>query len=526
MKLSRLLLSALALFPAVHAQEPRLSNLSTRAQAGAGDAVLTAGFVIGPGADKRVIIRAIGPTLGTAFGMTGVLANPILTLYGPNSSTRVAASNDNWSAVDAATFASVGAFALPAGSLDAAIVTTLAPGSYTAQVSGANNGTGIALVEVYEVGATGGKLINISTRAQVGTDASVMIPGVVISPGSGLRRLLVRAAGPALGQFGIGGTLADPTITLTNSTGATVATNDNWNSPSSSTAASGAQLTAAFATAGAFAFPANSNDSALLAEVGPGNYTLRVSGVGNTSGLALVEVYDLTPSGPPSVSIAASSASANEAGTLAGEFTVTRSGDTLNPLTVSFGISGSATNGIDYPALSGTVTIPAGASRATIALKPYPDTKTESTETVTLTLAPNSAYTIGAQAEASVSITDSPGTLYVATLRPAVGATGSAASGLATIVLSATGTFATVHVSFSNLSSGQVGGHLLIGDSNASGDYIFNLPQGQVDSALWEIQPSGTYSTSQILDALRQGRVYVGLDTSKYPSGEDRKSVV
>ena len=514
----------LALGSVLPAQEARLANLSTRAQAGTGANVLTAGFVIPAGASKQVVIRAVGPTLGTAFGLQGVLADPQLTLVGANSA--VVATNNNWNAGDAATFASVGAFALPSGSLDAAIVMTLAPGSYTAQVSGAGTSTGLVLVEVYEVGAGGGRLINISTRAQVGTGASVMIPGVVVSPGSGTRRLLIRAAGPALSAFGLTGTLADPSITLTTSAGATVATNNNWGTPVGTGAADATLLANAFAQAGAFAFPTGSSDAALLAEIGPGNYGIQVTGANNSTGLAIVEVYDITPSSLPTVSILATKSSADESGANAGEFTITRTGDTLGALVVSYGVSGSATNGIDYPPLVGFVTIPAGASSVKIALQPYTDTTVESTENVTLTLAAGSGYTVAGSGTATVTIADSPGTLYIATLRPASGAGASAASGLATIVLSANGTIATVNVSFSNLSSGQVGAHLFLGNSTSAGDYVLNLPLGQVNGTQWTIGPTATYTSAQILDALRSGLIYVGLDSAQFPAGELRGAFI
>ncbi len=274
----------------VPAQESRLVNLSTRASAGTGANVLTAGFVIGPGGDKQVLIRAAGPAL-TAFGLTGVLADPILTLY--NSSNVVVATNDNWAAANASIMTNAGAFAFASGSADAAIVTTLAPGSYTAQVTGANNTTGLSLVEVYELTATGSRLVNISTRAQVGTGASVVIPGLALT-GTGARKLLVRAVGPGLASFGVTGVLADPTLSLTNQTGTTTfATNDNWGTAVSGGTAA-ATLSAAFTAAGAFPLTAGSADAAVLTNLSPGNYTIQVSGVNNTSGVALVEVYDVT----------------------------------------------------------------------------------------------------------------------------------------------------------------------------------------------------------------------------------------
>ena len=125
----------------------RLINVSARTQVGTGDNILIAGFAIGGGAPMRVLIRAVGPTLGT-FGVSGALADPKLEVYSGSTKT---AENDNWTASDAATFASVGAFALNAGSRDAALVTTLQPGTYTVQVSGVGNTSGVALVEVYEL---------------------------------------------------------------------------------------------------------------------------------------------------------------------------------------------------------------------------------------------------------------------------------------------------------------------------------------------------------------------------------------
>ena len=513
------------LAPFSRAQEPRLANISTRAFSGTGADVLTAGFVIGPGANKQVLVRAIGPTL-TGFGVAGALADPVLTLF--NSANTAIASNDNWLAADAATFASVGAFALGANSRDSALVATLAPGNYTAQIAGSGSTTGLALVEVYEVGVTGAKLINTSTRLQI-SPSSAPIIGFVVSPGSGNRRLLLRAAGPALAALGLTGTLANPSLSLTTSAGTIIATNDNWSTPVTVTAsvpaATATTLAAAFTSAGAFNFPASSADAALLVDLAPGNYGIQATGVGATSGLALVEVYDVTPAapaGPPTITLVASKSSTDESGANSGEFTVTRTGETLTALTVQFGVAGTATNGFDYPPLLGTVIIPAGASSAKIALQPFPDTLVEPTETVILTLAAASTYTLGAATTATVSITDNPGTLYVANLRPAAAATGSGASGLATIVLSASGTLATVNVAFSNLSSGQAGAHLFLGNSTSSGDYVLNLPLGQVSGAQWVITPTATYTAAQILSALTNGLIYVGLDTGNHPTGELR----
>jgi uncharacterized protein (DUF1800 family) len=219
------------------------------------------------------------------------------------------------------------------------------------------------------------------------------------------------------------------------------------------------------------------------------------------------------------VSIATSTAVTDETGAAAGQFVISRTGSTVAPLTLTYGVGGTATNGLDYPPLLGSVTIPAGATSVKIPVLPYPDTMIESTETVRLTLDPGTGFTLGNDT-ATISINDSVGTLYVANLRPSASAGNSSASGLATLVLSASGTVATVNVSFSNLSSGQTGAHLFLGSVNTNGDYLLNLPLGQVSGAEWTIRPTATATSSQIIEALREGRVFVGLDTAQFPAGE------
>lgn len=297
MKIARLLTLSFASVFAVllFAQETRLSNVSVRTSAGGADVLIT-GFTVGPGPAKQVLVRAAGPTL-SVFGVSGAMADPKLELF--NGAGAKIAENDNFNVSDAPTFAAVGAFALSAGARDAALVTTLAPGSYTAQVSGlGSTPTGVVLVEVYEV--TGGvtRLVNLSTRAQVGTGSNILIPGITVSAGAGTRRLLLRAVGPTLGTFGVAGTIADPKLELYSGT-TKVAENDNWGTPVGAGAADAAALTAAFAANGAFALGAGSRDAALLINLAAGSYTLQVSGVGGTTGAALVEVYDLTPPPPP-----------------------------------------------------------------------------------------------------------------------------------------------------------------------------------------------------------------------------------
>jgi hypothetical protein len=195
------------------------------------------------------------------------------------------ASNDNWLAADESTFAALGAFALPAGSRDAAVTPSLSAGAYTTPV-GAGGGSGIALLEVYdgEPANPGAFLVNASTRAFVGTGDNVLIPGFAVT-GAGQLRLLIRAVGPTLTGFGVSGVLADPELTLYSGPLA-IAGNDNWCG-----AANAAECAAAARQAGAFVLPDNSRDAALLVTLRAGTYTARVGGVGNTTGTALVEIY-------------------------------------------------------------------------------------------------------------------------------------------------------------------------------------------------------------------------------------------
>jgi len=241
------------------------------------------GFVI-TGGTKDLVVRGVGPAL-TSFGVTGPLADPLVEL---RQGQTLVQTNDNWLAVDASAFASVGEFALPAASRDAALVANLRAADYTAKISSAvAGGSGIALVEIYEIGAgsTATRLVNASTRAFVGTGASILIPGIVVG-GNGTDGLLIRAAGPALGKFGVTDALADPVISLYRESNL-IATNDDWG-----TATNAAQITNAAYAAGAFAFDAGSRDSALLTTLPAGtSYTVQVSAKNTTTGTVLVEFY-------------------------------------------------------------------------------------------------------------------------------------------------------------------------------------------------------------------------------------------
>jgi hypothetical protein len=200
-------------------------------------------------------------------------------------------SNSKWNALDAATMASVGAFALPANSLDADIVAVLTPGNYTAVISGAAGETGIALLEIYEVRPT----INSSRLTNLSGGASALQIGITIA-NDGSRSLLMRASGPALSQFISQSTLlSNPYLKLFDATGNLFAQNDDWGVPLGSGASSAAALSTAFTQAGAFAFPAGSKDSALIAILPSGTYIATVTGSeSGPTGLSLFELYDIT----------------------------------------------------------------------------------------------------------------------------------------------------------------------------------------------------------------------------------------
>ena len=259
----------------------RLANLSARVAVGGVAGTPIPGFVLSGSGEKAMLVRAVGPTL-TGLGVSGALADPRFTLFrGPASLS----GNDNWNSTDAAAMAATGAFALAAGSKDAELLTSLSAGAYTAPVTATDNGSGIALLEVYEASPSAtAVLVNGSTRAHVGTGESVLIPGFVVG-GTGNLRLLIRAVGPTLADFGVTGALADPTMTLFRGSTA-LAANDNW-----SAAANAAEIAATAQTVGAFALPSGSRDAVILTALPAGAYTVVVSGVGTTSGTALVELY-------------------------------------------------------------------------------------------------------------------------------------------------------------------------------------------------------------------------------------------
>ena len=291
-------LSSPGVSPVAPVIQPRLINISSRAYVGTGSSVEIAGFVIHgpPGSTDQVLIRGVGPSL-TQYGVSGALALPVLTLFN-SSGTQIAiddltwGSNSNFAQIVSAE-TTTGAFPLSYSSADSALLVTLAPGSYTAEISatspgtGATNAPGVALAEVYEVSSAGAQIVNISTRAYVGTGSNVEIAGIVVTGGFPAY-VLVRAVGPALAQFGVSGVLAKPSLSVTDSSRNTIATNTGW-----STGSNAASVPSATATVGAFALPSGSADCAVLLNLQPGSYTAVVSGVGGTTGVALVEAYQI-----------------------------------------------------------------------------------------------------------------------------------------------------------------------------------------------------------------------------------------
>lgn len=251
---------------------PKFANVSTRLSVGTGDNVPIGGFIVTGTAPKKVIVRALGPSLPVA----GAVADPVLELHRADGSV---VSNDNWrrdqqDEIIATTIP-------PANDLESAIVATLDPGAYTAVVRGKGDGTGIGLVEAYDLDqAVDSELANISTRGFVGAGDNVMIGGTIIA-GSYPATTLLRAIGPSLTNTGVTNALQDPALELHDGQGNLIATNDNWKDSQQ------ADITATTIP------PADDRESAILQSLAPGHYTAIVRGKSNSTGVALVEAYQL-----------------------------------------------------------------------------------------------------------------------------------------------------------------------------------------------------------------------------------------
>ena len=252
--------------------------------------------------------------------------------------------------------------------------------------------------------------MNIATRLPIGSGGGSATAGFVVNPGSGTRKLLVRGVGPGLGAFGLPGTLPDPKIVLYDGSANVVA----------SSVANGSLSAVAAANAQAGAFASVTGDAATIVTLSPGTYTVNLSGnSGGTSGVGIIEVYDIT----------------NSTGT------------------------------------------PANLAAATP-------------------------------------------TLYYAPLRPAAAATNSTASGYATILLDPNTNIASVSITLSGLTSGQTGAHLVIGNNAGTGNFVLNLARGQVSGTPWTFPASGAFSTTDLVNALKSGQIFVSIDSANFPSGE------
>lgn len=253
----------------------QLANISTRGNVATNDFVMIGGFIIRSNAPKKVIIRALGPSLNVPERK---LADPLLELY--DSSGTLLAKNDDWRSGQQQEVMATGL--APSSDVESALIATLPAGNYTAQVRGADGRTGTGIVEVYDLDpftATSGRLVNISTRAILFTQTDVLIGGFIVR-GDAAERVLMRAIGPDVGG-GLGG-LPDPTLELHDSSGNLVATNDDWRNQQE------AEITATGLA------PHDDHDSAILARLAPGAYTAVLRGKNSNGGVALVEFYDLT----------------------------------------------------------------------------------------------------------------------------------------------------------------------------------------------------------------------------------------
>ncbi len=275
---------------------PQLTNISTRALVETGDNVVIGGFIVQGSPTRRVIIRALGPEL-TQYGVANALHNPTLELH--DRTGALIASNDNWGMTiiggiitQSQVLDIMNSGYAPTNGLESAIIADLPPGNYTAIVRGVNDTTGVGLVEVYDLnpGTTSPSILrNISSRSVVLTGDDVMIGGFIVQ-GSGTKRVIVRAIGPELSQYGVPFPLPDPTLELYNGRGALIASNDDWQ-----TTVIGGIITKdqVMDIQNSGHAPRQPTESAIIATLPPGRYTAIVRGKNIAVGVALVEVYDL-----------------------------------------------------------------------------------------------------------------------------------------------------------------------------------------------------------------------------------------
>ena len=259
-----------------------LLNISTRARILPGEDALIAGFIITPDQIKQIIVRGIGPSLL----VPGHLEDPTIEVFDNYGNPIPTAYNDNW--MDATSAPEIAQTLPPTNPLESALWGTISPTAYSVVLRGRNNSSGIAVVETYDLDPSADSgLGNISTRGLVGTNDEAMICGIIVGPSSMVSigtRVVLRAIGPSLAQFGIAHSLANPTIDVRDANGTRLVFNDDWQSDS------GAGTISALGLA-----PSEPEESATIITVLDGAYTAIVRGAADTTGVALVEAYDVGP---------------------------------------------------------------------------------------------------------------------------------------------------------------------------------------------------------------------------------------
>jgi len=249
-----------------------MSNISARAFVGTGDNALFGGFIITGTDAKKVILRAIGPSLN----LPGSIANPTLELFAGDGHSLL--FNDNW--MDATNKQQIiDSGVAPIDNLEAAILMTLQPGNYTFIMRGASNATGIGVVQAYDLDRTGNSILaNVSSRTFVQTDDNVLFAGFIVL-GNTSQKVIIRALGPTTGAPGA---MANPTLELHDGNGAILEANDDWQLSGNKQAIIDSGIP-----------PSNDLESAIVRTLPPANYTAIVRGANNTTGVAVVEVYVL-----------------------------------------------------------------------------------------------------------------------------------------------------------------------------------------------------------------------------------------
>jgi hypothetical protein len=255
---------------------PQAFNVSTRGLVSGGDNVLIGGFIVTGTDPKSIVIRALGPSL-SGMGLSAVLTDPVLSVY--NSSGTLIAINDNWQSDPIHSVVEANGLA-PANPSEAAVARSLPPGAYTVVVSGKDATAGISLVELYDISPLSNSTLgNMSTRGSVGTLDNVLISGFIIGDVDSAT-VVVRAIGPSLASYGVSGVLSDPTLTIYDSNGSVIASNDNWQDDPNAILVQKNGLT-----------PPNAMESALVLHLPAGAYTAIVRGANDGTGVGLAEVY-------------------------------------------------------------------------------------------------------------------------------------------------------------------------------------------------------------------------------------------